>query len=97
MAKKPTITTISSGFGSTTTLNNNFTALRDAFDNFVSRDGETPNTMTADLDMNSNNILNAAGLYVDGTDIFSIVNKVTVSTSSPLGGSDQDIWFKVSA
>lgn len=59
MAKKPTITNISSGYTSTTTLNNNFQELRDAFDNTLSLDGSTPNAMLADLDMNSNNILNA--------------------------------------
>ena len=58
MAKKPTTTTVASGFYSTTTLNNNFTALRDAFDNTLSLDGSTPNAMNADLDMNSNDLLN---------------------------------------
>jgi hypothetical protein len=95
MAKKPTITTITSGYASTTQLNNNFEALRDSLDNTVSRDGSSPNSMSADLDMNSNDILNAGGLQIEGTDIFSIVKKVTVSTSAPSGGSDQDIWFKV--
>lgn len=59
MAKKPTISTVSSGYSSTTTLNNNFEVLRDAFDNTLSLDGSTPNSMNADLDMNSNDILNA--------------------------------------
>ncbi len=58
MAKKPTISTITTGFASVTTLNANYEALRDAFDNTVSRDGSTPNTMNADFDMNSNDILN---------------------------------------
>ena len=72
MAKKPTISNISSGYASTTTLNNNFTALRDGFDNTLSLDGSTPNSMNADLDMNSNDILNAniintSTLKIDGT------------------------------
>ena len=72
MAKKPTISNISSGYASTTTLNNNFTALRDGFDNTLSLDGSTPNSMNADLDMNSNDILNAniintSTLKLDGT------------------------------
>ena len=71
MTKKPTVTTIASGYASTTTLNNNFEALRDAFDNTLSRDGSTPNAMGADLDMNSNDILNAQtvnteALRIDG-------------------------------
>lgn len=68
MAKKPSITTISSGYASTTTLNENFEALKEAFDNTLSRDGSTPNSMNADLDMNSNDILNASRILVGGTD-----------------------------
>ena len=62
MAKKPTVTTITSGFASVTTLNANYEALRNAFDNTISRDGSTPNTMTADFDMNSNDILNVKSI-----------------------------------
>lgn len=70
MAKKPTVTTITSGFASVTTLNANYEALRDAFDNTISRDGSTPNTMTADFDMNSNDILNVKSITdATGSDI----------------------------
>jgi len=65
MAKKPTITTVASGYQSTDVLNSNFTKLRDAFDNTISLDGSTPNAMNADLDMNSNDILNVKTLYAD--------------------------------
>lgn len=58
MAKRPTIKNISAGYTSTTTLNDNFEALRDAFDNTLSRDGSLPNTMSADLDLNGNDITN---------------------------------------
>lgn len=58
MAKKPTITNVSTGYQATATINNNFTALRDGFDNTISRDGSTPNAMAADLDMNSNRVIN---------------------------------------
>ena len=76
MAKKPTLTTLSSGFNSTTTLNNNFTALRNAFDNTLSLDGSTPNAMNADFDVNGNNILNAnsietVGLTINGVQVGS--------------------------
>lgn len=40
------------------TINNNNTAIETALENTLSRDGTSPNTMGADLDMNSNNILN---------------------------------------
>jgi hypothetical protein len=65
MSKKPTISTISSGYASNTQLNNNFSALRTGFDNTLSLDGSTPNAMNADFDMNSNDILNANVLYTD--------------------------------
>lgn len=40
------------------TLNANNTLIETALENTLSRDGTTPNTMSADLDMNSNQILN---------------------------------------
>jgi hypothetical protein len=66
MAKKPSITTVSSGYQSTTTINSNTQNLRDAFDNTLSLDGSTPNAMQADFDMNSNDILNVDKLYING-------------------------------
>jgi hypothetical protein len=66
MAKKPTISTISSGFNSTATINESLEALRDGFDNTLSLDGSTPNAMLADLDLNGNSILNAGTLDVSG-------------------------------
>lgn len=65
MAKKPTVTTVSSGYASNTQLNNNFTALRDAFDNTLSLDGSTPNAMQADLDLNGNALLNVGSIDAD--------------------------------
>lgn len=73
MAKKPTITSLQSGFNSTETLNSNFEGLRDAFDNTLSLDGSTPNAMEADLDLNGNNLIGAAGLLVNGTDYLAEV------------------------
>lgn len=58
MAKRPTITDITSGHGTTTVINDNFNNVQTAFDNTLSRDGSTPNAMGADLDMDSNKILN---------------------------------------
>lgn len=55
---KLTINDITSGYFSTVALNDAFTAIETAIENTVSRDGTTPNQMTADLDMNSNRILN---------------------------------------
>ena len=76
MPKKPTITTLASGFFSTETLNANFTALRDAFELFVSRDAATPNTFLGDLDMNNNDILNVGQIDVANL----VVNNVDLDT-----------------
>jgi hypothetical protein len=97
MAKKATLTAVATGFGSAATLDANFTALNTALDNTLSLDGSTPNAMTADLDMNGQGINNCDSLLIDGTDVFAVINKVTISTSAPSGGSDKDIWFKVSS
>jgi hypothetical protein len=59
MAKRATIVDVSTGYASGATLDANFDALNEAFDNTLSLDGSTPNAMGADLDMNSNDILNA--------------------------------------
>ena len=70
-----------------------------------------PNQMENNLDMNNNDLLNVGGLSatsltVNGVDYLaqmntvynnytSITQSVTVSTASPSGGSDGDIWFKI--
>lgn len=41
-----------------TTLNNNNTAIENALENTLSRDGTSPNSMSAQLDMNTNKIIN---------------------------------------
>jgi hypothetical protein len=78
MAKKPDITTIASGYYSRQALNNNFENLQDGFDNTLSLDGSTPNAMGADLDMNSNDILNAQTLNASALRL----DGVLVSSSS---------------
>lgn len=97
MAKKPSITTISSGYASTTTLNANFESLRAGFDNTLSLDGSTPNAMNADLDMNGNSLLNVTDILVDGQSVLNLLDNITVSTNAPSGGSDGDIWFRVNS
>lgn len=108
MAKKATIVDVSAGYNSNATLNNNFEAINNQFDNTLSLDGSTPNAMQADFDMNGNDILNAGAVYVGGQDVISVMQtiydnyvnfatNVTVSTASPTGGNDGDLWFKVSS
>jgi hypothetical protein len=57
MPKVP-LSTITSGYGTVDALNANFDAIEAAFDNTLSRDGDTPNQMSANLDMNGNALLN---------------------------------------
>ena len=47
-------------------INDNFTAIETAIDNTVSRDGDVPNHMEADLDLNGNKVLNVADPTADG-------------------------------
>ena len=106
---KLTLPTISSGYATTTQLNNAFDAIETELQNKVLyRDNPAgePNVMEQDLDMNGNLILNASGIEVNGVDVIqemtniydsyeALVNRVTISTSTPTGGTDGDIWFKV--
>lgn len=55
---KLTISTISSGYASVAALNAAFDAIEAAMENTLSRDGTSPNSMAANLDMDSNRILN---------------------------------------
>jgi len=58
LAVKITLTDITADYASKETHNANNTIVEDEFDNCLSRDGTAPNTMGANLDMNSNKILN---------------------------------------
>lgn len=70
MAVEITLTDIGSGFNRTT-INDNFAAIAEAFENSLGRQGTTPNSMNADIDMDSNDLLNVGDintsrLFVDG-------------------------------
>lgn len=53
-----TISTLRNDSSAVNTLNNNFQAISDAIENTVSRDGTSPNILTASLDANANRIVN---------------------------------------
>jgi hypothetical protein len=97
MVKTATVNTITSGYASQTQLNENFTNINTALDNTLSLDGSLPNAMNADLDLNNNDLLNVKAIYVDGVNVLNVLDNVTVSTASPTGGNNGDIWFKVSS
>ena len=75
---KVTLPDIGSAYGSVGRLNANFDAIQAGFENTLSRDGTSPNQMEADLDMNSNAILNASSVTTQGL----ILNGVQVSLST---------------
>lgn len=79
---KLTLTDISSGYLSTSTFNANNTLIETALENTLSRDGTSPNTMGANLDMNSNRVVNL-------TDGVGNQDAVTVAqlNSAVLGGA----------
>jgi hypothetical protein len=97
MPKQATVNNITSGYASQTQLNENFTNINTALDNTLSLDGSLPNAMNAALDLNNNDLLNVKAIYVDGINVLNVLDNVTVSTASPSGGDDGDIWFKVSS
>jgi hypothetical protein len=51
---------ITSGYASVTTINSNSDLIEAAVENTLSRNGATPNSMAADIDMDSNKVLNLA-------------------------------------
>lgn len=65
MSKTPDVTTIQSGYYSTTMLNDNFANIAAAFNNTVSRDGSSPNSMSATLDMNNKDVINVKNFQAD--------------------------------
>lgn len=58
MTNKVSVNTISSDYLKSSVLNENFSNIQTAIDNTLSLDGTTPNSMSASLDMNSQQIIN---------------------------------------
>lgn len=99
---KITLPTIESGYGSTEALNQAFADIAEAFDNTVSRDGSSPNQLTADLDLNGHTLLNTATSddpaslvtlatmqdYVDSVASGVVLQKQEIQTS----GSSQTVF-----
>jgi hypothetical protein len=76
MAKKATITPVTDTVNNASAINTQLNAINNQLDNTLSLDGSTPNAMNADIDLNSNDLLNVGTLHA--TDI-------TVSGSSVTG------------
>lgn len=73
MAKRPNLGQISSSVFTVSQLNDAYSKIDTAFDNTLSRDGSTPNTMLADLDMNSNSLLNADNIQAQTITVESAI------------------------
>ena len=94
MAKTPTLSIVSTGWLSSTQINQNFQDIETAFENTISRDGSTPNTMEADFDLNGYDLLNVGSLDADsltvaGTDLTaSVVSAATSAASAATSASE---------
>jgi hypothetical protein len=71
MATRPTISSVSAGYTSSSLIDSNFDAIVEEFDNLLGLSG---GTMTGDLDLNSNDLLNvstlnATSVTVDGSNL----------------------------
>jgi len=87
VAKRPTLSTIGSGFYGTTQLNDNFDNINTAFDNTLSLDGSTPNQMTADIDLNNNDVLNVSSLQATGITLNGVGITPTSVAATPAASS----------
>lgn len=74
---KLTLPTVLSGYRSTEAINSAFRQIEAAITNTVSRNGATPNTMSAALDMNSQKILNVSKA-TNGTGAPNLAQVVTL-------------------
>lgn len=94
MGKVYTPTTITD-INDLSSINQNFTDIEAALQDAVSRSGALPNHMTADLDLNNNNILNTLNLpitpdvYVDGASFLGTV--LQLSRTGGLGDLSIDL------
>lgn len=99
MAKIGTLTDVGVIATAGPTINNNWDVITAAFQNTVSRDGSSPNTMSADFDLNSNDLLN--GGVGNFTDVVVAGNSVSASVAaaaaSAVAASNSEIAAAASA
>lgn len=94
---KLVLTDITSGYASTTALNANNALIEAALENTLSRDGTTPNTMSADLDMNGNSILNVGDMLVGGVGLAASVTAAAASAAAADVSADAALASEVAA
>lgn len=81
---KLTLNDIVSGYGTAALYNANNTLIETALENTLSRDGTSPNTMSANLDMNSNKVVNLAQPTLANDAARLIDVQATSATSLPV-------------
>jgi hypothetical protein len=92
MAKKPTLVDLTSQYGAQSTINGNNALIEASFENTLSLDGSSPNSMQADFDLNSNDLLNAATLYADTLILGgSVITPTTSLTLLNIAASNVDV------
>lgn len=82
---KLTLNDVTSGYSAATVINANNSALETAIDNTLSRDGSSPNAMNANIDMNSNRVINLGSPQSD-TDAArwaDVTDALAISTALP--------------
>ena len=92
---KLTTTTIAGAYASTTELNANFALVEAAMEKCLFLDGTSPNVLSADVDFNSNDVLNAGtvnatNMILNGTVVTATVAEAVDAvdvTFTPTGGS----------
>lgn len=89
------LTNLQNETSATNVLNRNFEEIEDAIQNTLSRDGTSPNAMGANLDMNSNRIVNlpapaSAGEPARFEELPSIVSQNSAPATTLVGGS---LWI----
>lgn len=93
---KLTLNDVTSGYLAIPNINDNWNRIETALENTLSRDGTTPNTMGANLDMNSHRIINLATPLSnsDAARWIDIVNSVVLTGTaipSQIGNTDKVI------
>lgn len=100
MAKAPNLPNLTGQYMSTTQINAAYEAIEEAFQNTLSRDGSAPNFMEADLDMNSNDILNVRGIQadsfiVDGEDFSELLQRAIQEIQAALALAEMVTFTRV--
>lgn len=85
---KVTLESIASGVAATTVINSNNDAIEEALDNTLSRNGALPNSMNAQIDMDSNRVINV-GTPTDNGDA---VTKSYADALAFTAGGDVDAY-----